>query len=145
MDDATYSVLAERITALVAGWKERLGLRDWTVHVEVLRAGLPPKEQEPENTSLRKLATVDPSWEYLIATVCFDAPALEDRSAEDLEDVVVHELVHVLVAEMRELVPDKCWRCGTDHTRADGAERHEERVVTALTRVLRDLAKGARP
>ena len=52
-------------------------------------------------------------------------------SDKRLEEIVVHEHVHIIVNEMRE------WRDGL----AAGALDHEERVTTALTWVIMGVVK----
>ena len=54
-------------------------------------------------------------WKYLTATVTIYPKAIKHLSEYEIERVVIHELVHVLINEMRE--------AGIDH---------EERVVTQL-------------
>jgi predicted SprT family Zn-dependent metalloprotease len=56
-------------------------------------------------------------WMYLTARIQVNLLALEYIDNDDLEDVAVHELCHILVNEMRE-----------------GELHHEERVVTWLTK-----------
>jgi len=62
-------------------------------------------------------ATVKPQWEYGVASINFNLPAFNNLDDDEIERVVIHELVHILVNEMRE-----------------SEMHHEERVVTGLTK-----------
>ncbi|KKL89323.1 hypothetical protein LCGC14_1915860 [marine sediment metagenome] len=59
----------------------------------------------------------------MVATVAFNISALKELDDHDLEVVVVHEMCHVLVNEMR---ADR----GGEPTH--GSVAHEERVVSTL-------------
>lgn len=139
MDDAAYNAIADRINALVAKWKPVLHLGRWTVNVVVLRAGFPRKDKD-EDGAFRNIAKAEVKWEYLEAQLRFDAPEAASLPDEDLEDAVVHELVHVLTYEFREFSLDQCSQCGSTRMVPDGAEKHEERVVSELTALIRELA-----
>lgn len=56
-------------------------------------------------------------WRYGTATIYFNLPGFVGLDDEEVELAVLHELVHILVNEMRE-----------------GERHHEERVVTGLTK-----------
>lgn len=58
-------------------------------------------------------------WRYMHAKIRFDVPTCSTMEPHELRDVVIHELLHCLVNEMRE----------------DGID-HEERVVSHLQRVV---------
>jgi hypothetical protein len=65
-------------------------------------------------------------WRYMTADLSVNVPAVARLDDQELERAVVHELVHILVNEMR----------------AQGID-HEERVATMLTQAFlwtRDLA-----
>jgi predicted SprT family Zn-dependent metalloprotease len=55
-------------------------------------------------------------WKYRTAHIYINLPALKRKTSYQIEEIIVHELMHVLVNEMRE-----------------GNIKHEERVVTSLT------------
>lgn len=74
--------------------------------------------------SPRCAATCTASWEYRQAQITFNMPLLAAKKEEEIEEIIVHEMVHVLVNEMREK-----------------GIKHEERVVTELTWAFRDLTK----
>lgn len=69
-------------------------------------------------------------WEYLQAKVAINVPEVARMNDDKLERVLVHELCHILVAEMRG-DPDVC-------------SDHEERTVTQLAKAFiwtRDRAR----
>ncbi len=81
------------------------------------------------NTATGEQAAADctANWAYKRAEMTFYLPALQEMADLDVELVIVHELCHALVNEMRE------W--GTHFNNTDPelpARRHEERVVTEL-------------
>lgn len=103
-----------------ATWITRLGLAWWSIEVhyyddpgEIVRlfrqidsGGVVP-------------AFVDANWMYAEAKISINLPAFDDMTPEKIERIVVHELMHILVNEMRE-----------------GELHHEERVVTQLTKAI---------
>ncbi len=109
-------------------WTWRLGLRWWLVDLEFYDH---PKSirrifatDDSEDTVL---AVVFAQWQYNTAKVLFNVPGCAKLEPEKLEEVVLHELCHILVNEMRE-----------------GEKHHEERVVSGLQRAFhwteRDIA-----
>lgn len=124
MNDAKYKRTKKRLTKLVAKWKRRLRLEQWAIRTIFCRHSL----AKSAGVSKSAVANCVADWRYLEAAVSFDMPSLAEMNREDLEQVVLHELVHVLVSEMRE------WQA--DNTSTEGAMDHEERVVTHITNVL---------
>ena len=61
--------------------------------------------------------TCEVKWEYLTAHIDFGITALRHMSDDEIEYVVVHELMHVFLNEMREQ-----------------GQQHEERVATLLAK-----------
>lgn len=110
----------ELLKAAFGTWIERLGLGWWDIEVhyydepgEIVRlfrqvddGGIVP-------------AFVDANWMYATAKISVNLPAFADMEPDAIERIVVHELMHILVNEMRE-----------------GELHHEERVVTQLTKAI---------
>lgn len=101
-------------------WIARLGLNWWDVEVhfyddpgEIVRLF-----RQMDNGDVVP-AFVDANWMYADAKISVNLPAFEDCEPDKIERIVVHELMHILVNEMRE-----------------GELHHEERVVTQLTKAL---------
>lgn len=105
------------IRACFEKWLQPLGLLWWKVDIlyyddpsEIL------KHFHVDDDSIT-LARSYSDWRYGTAKVIINLPALAELSPDEIETVIVHELVHVLVNEMRE-----------------GELHHEERVVSCLTK-----------
>jgi hypothetical protein len=101
-----------RIKRFIYKWVTPLGLGWWKVDIEWLDG--PP---ETPHEGFDKAADCRAQWPYRKATVRFWLNATMDMDDEDLEEMVVHELCHILVNQMRE----------------EGIV-HEEAVVTALSK-----------
>ncbi|MDQ2785021.1 MAG: hypothetical protein M3Y58_08470 [Chloroflexota bacterium] len=110
------------IQAAVVKWKPLMGLGHWEIHTcWYRRENDIPKEFRPRPKRNYRGAKmwVRVDWEYLEAWVNVNLPECVDDDAERLEHIIMHELAHVVVNEMRE------W---ATHP-ADHAMKHEERVV----------------
>ena len=92
--------------------KVKMGLGLWKIEVEYLSA------IENELPNCATVAQCTPIWQYMTATVEINMKEFCLLTEEEQERVLIHELCHVLVAEMREEDQDR---------------KHEERVVTTLT------------
>ena len=108
-----------------AKWIKSLGLRWW--HIDVIYYH-DPKDivrefKTDEGTVV--LANTWSDWRYGKANIHINLPAFSDLPEDEIETIVVHELVHVLVNEMREEDID-----------------HEERVVTGLTKAFLWVREG---
>jgi predicted SprT family Zn-dependent metalloprotease len=74
--------------------------------------------------SYRTCAECDTSWKYFTATIDFNYVQLKDMEEKEIEKIIIHELLHVVLNEMRE----------------EGVE-HEERVTSHLQMVISYLDK----
>lgn len=108
------SEVESRIKGYLIKWIEPLGLRWWDI--ETVYHYEPEADYFKEDGS-RLLAKTTVQWEYAQAIINFNLTAWRGLSEREIERNVIHELVHILVNEMRE-----------------GELHHEERVVTGLTR-----------
>lgn len=107
-------------------WIKIMGLGEWSitvtyVDVDSCRAGQVKRLAGRFSEGL-PAATAYALWQYLDGSIYFNVNELADYEARELEDVVIHELAHLLLNEMRE----------------DGID-HEERVTTMLTSAFRRL------
>lgn len=118
MTDAEYEEQKQRIRAIADRWIEPLGLNWWKIELEYSREPLQGAEEDAKQGWCLQ-ATCRAKWQYLDATITFGLPSIAHLSDEALEDVIVHELMHVFVNEMREK-----------------GINHEERVVTQLTKAV---------
>lgn len=125
MTDAQFKAQRRRLKALIKRWHHRLGLAWWRVHYVYHRDSSEFASSDDGLVHNAAAATTLADWRYLEATISFNMQELAELDDEALEFVFVHELMHVLVAEMR-----------ADH---EGKRRHEhvdheERVCTTLAR-----------
>lgn len=117
MTDAEFAAMKERVFALAQKWQKALGLAWWSIDYVWLREML-PTTPEDDKAGLCVAAQCDAQWQYLKATITVSLPSLTDKTDEQIERIMVHELMHVLVNETEE---------------ADGWLKHQERVVSTLT------------
>ena len=115
MDDKTYNKQKKRILKFIDKWRAPLGLNWWKIDIEYLRAGF---ENAIDGEGFRTIAVCNSKWQYLEACIKFDIPAVAGLNDSDLEDVVVHEFMHIFLCEMREYSEER--------------KDHEERVATQL-------------
>lgn len=108
----------ELIKAAFAKWIPRMGLAWWDIDIVYYDD---PKEIIDRFRIIESgemvPATVVAQWMYADAKISINLPAFEFIEPDRIERVIVHELCHILVNEMRE-----------------GEIHHEERVVTQLTK-----------
>lgn len=120
----------EEMAPLMEVWVKRLRLDRWEVDSQWHYGQDRPEGSDDAN------AWACVQWEYMRGTVHFCLPLLERHPSADRERIVVHELCHFLVAEMRE------------YSEADRIPshviRHEERVVSHLTAILMDAMASER-
>ena len=106
------------INKLINKWTYRLGLKWWQVRVDYYEK---PNDIirtfGNDNIDKTVVARSICDWRYATCTLQINLPILLEMNKRDAEFVIVHELCHALVNEMRE----------------EGID-HEERVVTGLTK-----------
>jgi hypothetical protein len=107
----------EKIKQYIDKWLKPLGLLWWKIDIIYLDDPKELSEKEFFCDGNITLGRAYVNWQYGSATVYFNVPGFEGLNDEDIEMAVVHELVHILVNEMRE-----------------EEMHHEERVVTGLTK-----------
>lgn len=114
-------------------WNRLLGLDQWSF-THTLYAGKLPKEfgAGPNETTR---AITRPQYEYLRARVHWNKAAIDAIDDEELEEIYVHEMMHVLVHEMRDFQRDNGKACDI---------KREERVVSQLTGAFLRVAKRGR-
>lgn len=127
MTDAEYKALKSKLHRMALEWSERIGLGWWKLKFVWCRDGI--NDSKVPNAA----AATDVQWPYLEAAIRFDMPLLADKDQfEDdaaLEMLVLHELTHVLVNELR------CDEC--QHDEKKDVMHHEERVVTTVAKAFR--------
>lgn len=110
----------KKLKSLFDKWITRLGLRWWDIEVHwhddpetILN------EFGNEEGNILVVARTHVRWEYARAWIHVNLPLMKQLSDQEAERCIVHELVHILVNEMRE-----------------GETHHEERVVTQITKAI---------
>mgnify|MGYP007071570403 CR=1 FL=1 len=93
-------------------WIDLLKLQNWLIDINYMKG-----DGEIGADGFRTSATCDTNWDHLSALICFWPRALRDSPKTYIEYVVVHELMHIVVNEMRET-----------------GVKHEERVVSHLAK-----------
>lgn len=92
-------------------WVKWLGLGYWDISFQF-------GEGKPEGKYSEYLVGLsEPIWQYQTATITFYPKNMKHMTADEIEKLVVHELMHVFLNEMRE----------------EGID-HEERVATMLSK-----------
>lgn len=128
MKDADFKAEKRRVKHFVDRWHDWLGLRWWHVHYDYYDVETRFQTIESDEIVSTALAQTVVQWEYLTASIGFNLVATKEYDDEvDIEYFVVHEMCHVLVAEMR---ADRSGPA-THETVA-----HEERVVSQLARTM---------
>lgn len=120
MTDKEKKLLKGRVNTLLKEWIFKLiPLRDW----QIVAVFSDDKEATPFGYEAGAFA--DAVWYYRRATITFIMPSIFDLQDLELESLVVHELCHLLVNEMREWGNESATKV-----------RHEEHVVTGLAMAL---------
>ena len=127
MNDAEYEAQKERINKLASKWLPIMGLADWTM-VEAWHrdSGEFTVDGSPSH-DVTAATKVD--WRYMWAEISWNLPRVAEQDDESLELIYVHELMHIMVDETRDLTGDHKLRDGREDWLA-----HEERVCTFLAK-----------
>lgn len=115
----TQSQARKLILKYLKKWIPILRLQEWKINVRFLGHGFP----HGSGVAVGACAAVHVDWAYLTASIDFDMLQMCEGE-EHIEEDVVHELMHIVVAELQP---------GDDFNPA------EERVVTRLARALVSL------
>ena len=139
MTDAEQEQLEARIQAIADEWILCLGLQWW--HISFYYHGDSGAYRDSSvDIPAESKAYTSASWAYLDAAIHYNLSGLSGYDDAHLEEVVLHELMHVMVHEMRAVAACDCDTLDM---------RHEERVCTILQRAFvwtkghfRDAAKS---
>jgi len=113
LKDRTVLQLKKVTHKLLGKWKYNLFLNTWKIDSNIrdyISGG---------NDGYSTVATCDADWRYFEATINFSYIKMKDMEEIEIEKVIIHELLHAVVNEMR----------------YDGLE-HEERVVSQLSMIM---------
>ena len=131
MKDSEFEATKERIRIIRDFWAEKLGLLWWTVHYNYRDDSA--YFQEPNG--VQAAARCRPEWRYLEASIDLNMPQLFGMDDDELEKIIVHEMMHILLHEMRNFDEE-------------AGLKHEERVATTFTKAflwVRDFLTPAPP
>lgn len=121
MTDEEYEAERARIRAIYDRWEPVLGLDAWLITLDYHTGPYVCADGTPSGNAY---ATAAPHWDYQSASLSFNLQKTRTEDDDDLEDIVVHECVHVLLHELR----------GT--AAMDDHQEHEEHAATMITRAL---------
>lgn len=121
MTDQEYEEQKARIQAIVDRWRSVVGLNDWTLKLVYHR--------ERYTEAPARLGSNECLWQYMESNVNFYLPACAERDDEQLEEDVVHELVHCITDSI-----DRIWTVDDDRT------LHVEFVTSLVAKALRRAA-----
>lgn len=114
MTNKEFERAKKRIRKYVDKWRNLLGLWNWSGLLHWSN-----KRKTIEDHDLEALADVHSNWEYLNYDITFYLPCFIKTTERDIERCVMHEMMHIVVHEMR-----------------GRGIKHEERVVSHLTNAL---------
>jgi hypothetical protein len=125
MTDKEFKAEQARLQKIIHKWVQPLGLLYWQ-RIKIAYE----RERGPEDdyTACEVAACASCAWYYKEAALTFFCSETITLDEDAAESVVVHELCHVLVNEMREWSP----AAGMSEDEVRKAVRHEEHVVTNL-------------
>lgn len=128
LSDREYEHERKRVKYLFDWFIDRMRLRWWAFDIDYER-GESRREDEDGHLSI-KLMRVWTQWQYADVRILVFLGEVAELSDDKLMETVLHELMHVFVAEMR-ADPEDNWD-------------HEERVVTSLARGVMALMESYR-
>lgn len=112
-----YAETKATILELTAWWLDAMHLSHWTIKTRFVEAF--------DTEDHKVMAITESMWEYEQASIKWHLPQAINYSADELEQDVIHELVHVLLSPEQSVVTDR------HHERK---ELTTERVAKALYR-----------
>lgn len=90
MTDKKFNELKKKVEKIATEWRDIMGLHDHRIRFKFLR------EYDKNRYTV---AQVYPLWQYKHHTLEFFMPSVaECESDEELEEDILHELVHILIA-----------------------------------------------
>lgn len=99
MNDQEADIQIARIQKYLKRWMGA-GFGWWRLDIEYERGNKTGFEGCIENANILE------HWQYRAATITFNLPAVEQLTDERLEEMVVHELSHLLIGSIRDYSND---------------------------------------
>jgi hypothetical protein len=111
-----FEPVVDRIRALAPLWQERMGL----AHFEIEHVFLDSLDGEPgDGSDFHTTAVCEVRWQYLEAKIKWYLPSAVRHDPERLEETLVHELCHVLLAPEQSLLDVKLDQLARDESGSD--------------------------
>lgn len=107
MTDKEYREQKKRVKRIIGKWFNPIGMGWWQIDMYWLRA----KKEEDADC----LADTTCNWQYRTAAISFYLPICATIDDSKLEEAIVHELSHILVAPIQNF-NDELSRDITEHT-----------------------------
>lgn len=123
MTDREYNKQKNRVRALMSKWQNLLLLEQWQSFSVYYERGLFSEDEDGHSSDVTGFCQVD--WKYKRAAITFSMLRVAQNDDRELEYVVLHEIGHALVNQMREF---KYF----DGDNYGQVMPHEEHVVTNL-------------
>lgn len=95
-----YDRIEGAIKKMAPKWQKRLGLDHW----EIRHVFIDSFDDDQSSDDYKTTAITETRWQYLQAKIKWFLPSAARHSDLELEKVLVHELVHVLLAPEQQLV-----------------------------------------
>lgn len=90
MTDRKFAILKKKVEKIANEWRDIIGLHDHRLRYKFIR------EKHSEGNTV---AQIYPLWQYKHHTLEFYMPTVDEcDSDEELEEDILHELVHILIA-----------------------------------------------
>lgn len=89
MTDKKFTELKKKVDKILDKWVPVIGLSGHRLRYKYLREF---------NSNKYLIAQVFPLWQYKHHTIEFFMPSIEDIDDSELEEDILHELVHILIA-----------------------------------------------
>jgi hypothetical protein len=122
--DAEWKVLQAKIERWFDEWIDHLWLGWWRIEFVWYRSEIPDMNREVVRPARKALMDCTADYHYFEAVIRVNLLAAQEFDDEYLEKVVVHELAHIVLNEMRDWKP------------TDKGMKREERVATHLQKMM---------
>lgn len=116
MTDKEYNEQRTRVRKLIKKWHQTLGLNWWRLKYEFKREKSEKDSDDDKDWATTARCIASPN--YLDATIIFYLPEIATMDDNELEETVLHEMMHVFLSPMSTKEKDD----------------EEERVATTLAR-----------
>jgi len=138
---AQYDPLIEFVNERASIWAHRMGLGYYKIEHTFIDAYY---HEDDGGDDFKITATTEVRWNYMQAKVKWYLPSATRHSTAHIEEVLVHELCHVLLAPEQQLIDVKLSERGasdemTDSDRDTLTDLYYERLEMATESVARSL------